>query len=87
MAKPAQELQKLPIPYIYPDTKACQCGLSLTEEEYESIESSVTGKRYDDIVDMVKQQNCRWSEDFKFVIDEFGEIRSEKEYREVMGVS
>lgn len=87
MAKPIQELKKPILPYSYtnPDIKLCSCDLP--QIEYEYIESAVTGKRYDDIVDMVKQQGCRWSEDGKWVIDEFGDYYTEKKYLEIMEAS
>ena len=56
-------------------------------EEYAYIYSAVTGDRYDDIVDMVEKIGGRWSEDGTKVIDEFGDVWSEKRFREVMEVS
>lgn len=64
-----------------------QSGLTIkSPEEYAYEYSSVTGKRYVGIVEMVEELGGRWTSDGKFIIDEFGDIRSEREYREVMEV-
>lgn len=82
MAKPAQELQKFPIPYIYPDTKRCQCGLSLTKGLHECMESGVLEGRFCDIVCLVKADGAKWNGGN--IVDYLGNTYSEEEYLEVM---
>lgn len=55
-------------------------------EQYAYVYSAATGDRYDGIVEMVKELGGRWTSDGKYIIDEFGDIRSEREYRRDMEV-
>lgn len=54
-------------------------------EPYAYVYSAVTGKRYDDLIDMVAEEGCRWMGNK--IVDEYGDIRSEWEYRRDMEVA